>query len=69
MVAPVFEKMAEEYPNVTFVKVDVDEADDVAAKCEIRAMPTFQLYKGGQKIEQFEGANVSMLKQLVQKHA
>lgn len=48
---PIFEKLAEENPEVEFVKVDVDEADDVAAACGIRAMPTFHFYRGGQKVE------------------
>jgi thioredoxin 1 len=33
--------MASETPDVEFVKVDVDDADDVAAACGIQAMPTF----------------------------
>ena len=44
--------MAEENPEAEFVKVDVDEADDVAAACNIRAMPTFHLYRGTEKIEE-----------------
>jgi thiol-disulfide isomerase/thioredoxin len=30
MVAPIFEKMSTDNPEVEFVKVDVDEADEVA---------------------------------------
>lgn len=49
-IAPQFEKLSNEYTSVTFAKVDVDEADDVAAAEGIQAMPTFKFYKGGQKI-------------------
>ena len=69
MIAPILEKMSEEYPNVTFIKVDVDEADEIAGKCGIRAMPTFHFYKGGQKVEQFEGASAPKLQELVKKYA
>eukprot|EP00523_Entomoneis_sp_CCMP467_P012422 CAMPEP_0168792438 /NCGR_PEP_ID=MMETSP0725-20121227/14520_1 /TAXON_ID=265536 /ORGANISM="Amphiprora sp., Strain CCMP467" /LENGTH=107 /DNA_ID=CAMNT_0008843083 /DNA_START=106 /DNA_END=426 /DNA_ORIENTATION=- len=65
MISPIFEQMASENPEVEFVKVDVDETDDVAGTCGIRAMPTFQFYKGGEKVEEMMGADVSKLKQLV----
>jgi len=68
MIAPVFEKMASENPDITFVKVDVDEADDVAAECGIQAMPTFQFYKDGSKVDEFRGANTAQLQALVAKH-
>ena len=51
-----------------FVKVDVDNADDVAAACGIRAMPTFHLYKGGAKIEEMMGADDKKLTALVEQH-
>jgi Thioredoxin len=42
--------MSNEYTSVTFAKVDVDEAEDVAASEGIQAMPTFKFYKGGIKV-------------------
>lgn len=68
MIAPTFEKIASENPDIVFVKVDVDEADDVAAMCGIQAMPTFQFYKSGAKVDEFRGANVAQLQALVAKH-
>jgi len=61
--------MAEDYPDSEFVKVDVDNAADVTAHCSISAMPTFHLYKGGVKVEEFSGADEAKLLELVQKHA
>ena len=57
--------MAEENPDVEFVKVDVDEADDIAAECGIQAMPTFQFYKGGAKVDAFSGASKDQLAMMV----
>ena len=65
MVAPTFEAMAKENPNVVFIKVDVDEAESIAAKCGIKAMPTFHFYKDGKKVEEVVGAKVQKLKSLV----
>ena len=36
--------------NVVFLKVDVDEAEDVAAEYNISAMPTFVFIKDGKKV-------------------
>ena len=40
---PTFEKMAKEYKDVLFCKIDVDEAKQLAAKYAIRSMPTFKV--------------------------
>ncbi len=42
---------------MVFVKVDVDDLDDVAAECGISAMPTFQLYSNGVKVQEMTGAD------------
>ena len=68
-VAPEFEKLAELNPNVVFIKVDVDDASEIAAKCGIRAMPTFHYYKGGEKVAEVVGADVDKIKALVATHA
>jgi len=60
--------MADENPEIEFAKVDVDEADDVAAKCGIRAMPTFQFFRNGEKIEEMMGADQNKLVALVAKY-
>lgn len=47
-VAPVVGKLSETYTNVRFIQVDVDKVRSVAQELEVRAMPTFVLYKDGQ---------------------
>jgi thioredoxin-like negative regulator of GroEL len=64
----VFEKMSEEMPEVEFMKVDVDDAEDVAAACSISAMPTFQFYRNGEKIDEMKGADANKLKALIAQH-
>mmetsp|Transcript_19422 Transcript_19422/g.27453 ORF Transcript_19422/g.27453 Transcript_19422/m.27453 type:complete len:107 (-) Transcript_19422:269-589(-) len=68
MIGPKFEAMAEKYPNAEFVKVDVDEAQDVAEEVGISAMPTFQFYKDGERVDELVGASESKLEALVVKH-
>ncbi|XP_028285603.1 thioredoxin b [Parambassis ranga] len=64
-IGPEFVKESEKPENkdVIFLKVDVDEAEDVSSACGISCMPTFQFYKNGEKVFEFSGANP---KQLVQ---
>ena len=63
MIAPKLEMWSKNYTNVIVVKVDVDEAEDVAAKYEISAMPTFKVFKNGQQVENLLGANEEKVEQ------
>ena len=51
MIAPKLEQMDKDMDNVVFLKVDVDEAEDVAQEYNISAMPTFVFLKNGQKVK------------------
>jgi thioredoxin len=65
MIGPRFAALASECPESIFVKVDVDEAQDVAAKCRITSMPTFHFYHQGKLISQFSGADEASLRAIV----
>ncbi|KAK4702665.1 thioredoxin 1, partial [Phenoliferia sp. Uapishka_3] len=70
MVAPTFQKLATEYlGRVSFFKVDVDKAQDVAQHFKVTAMPTFVVLKGRNKLEEMKGAAPAGLEALVRKHA
>ncbi|EKX48592.1 hypothetical protein GUITHDRAFT_105737 [Guillardia theta CCMP2712] len=63
------ENLAAKYGDkVSFLKVDVDEADDVAASNSIRAVPTFILLKDGGKVEELVGASSAALVASIDKH-
>lgn len=62
MIAPHFEALSQQYPNVIFVKVDVDAQEKISQMCGIRAMPTFQFFKNGKKVDDMCGADVNTLK-------
>ncbi|GAA5996158.1 thioredoxin family protein [Rhodotorula paludigena] len=60
-IAPVFEKLANQYRGVTFCKVDVDKAQEIARAYRISAMPTFVFIKGERKVHEVKGANAAAI--------
>ncbi|XP_075228747.1 thioredoxin-2-like isoform X2 [Lycorma delicatula] len=68
MISPKIEELAKEYPDVVFLKVDVDECEDISSEYEISSMPTFIFIKNGNKLESFSGANYDKLKDTLLKH-
>ncbi|XP_048852373.1 thioredoxin-like [Brienomyrus brachyistius] len=62
-IGPYFTKLSEmpEFQDVIFLKVDVDDAQEVATSCEVRCMPTFQYYKNRAKVHEFSGADEQQL--------
>ncbi|XP_070562922.1 thioredoxin-like [Ptychodera flava] len=64
-ISPKFKAMASEFPNIVFLKVDVDENAETAESCGISCMPTFHFYKNGAKVNEFSGANADKLRELL----
>ncbi|KAB2581078.1 Desumoylating isopeptidase 1 [Lasiodiplodia theobromae] len=60
---PVFDELAEEAGSKgVFIKVDINQAYDVAAKYSVRATPTFITFLKGMKDDQWSGANEPQLR-------
>jgi len=68
-IAPVFTAMAEERPDVLFVKCDVDELAELAAAEGVSSMPTFLFFRNGESIATLRGADPEGLRALVEEHA
>lgn len=64
-IAPTVDKFAEEYPTALFIKVDVDELQEVAQEYLVAAMPTFLLFKEAKVVQKVVGANSSALKKAI----
>lgn len=65
VIGPIFTELSSKYPHCRFLKVDVDDAQDVAKQEGVSSMPTFKFYKQGKCIESFSGANPQKLEQLI----
>lgn len=69
-IAPHYESLSQRYQGrARFLKVDVDEAQDVAQFSSVSAMPTFHFYRNGSRVAQFSGADPNMLDRTVEQHA
>ena len=47
MVGPFIDELAEEMPNVKFVKIDIDKNTEVAAKLGVMSIPNMIVFKNG----------------------
>jgi thioredoxin 1 len=52
---PVFEMIASKYPDIMFVKVNVDEQQDLASRYGIRGIPVIKLFCEGKEVGEFVG--------------
>ena len=69
MIAPLFSELSEQFEgSVIFVKVDVDQNPETAAKYNVSAMPTFVFIKDGEVVERLMGANPTRLQELIEEH-
>ncbi|KAJ0104828.1 hypothetical protein Patl1_19578 [Pistacia atlantica] len=68
-ISPVYTSFASKYPKVVFLKVDIDEARDVAAKWNISSVPTFFFIKNGKEVDTLVGTDKSALEKKIAQHA
>lgn len=65
---PIFAMLSDKIPEVSFGRVDVDKATDVAQEYQISAMPTCLFFQNGLKIDTIVGANPPRLVELIAEH-
>ncbi|KAG6907471.1 hypothetical protein DXG01_008807 [Tephrocybe rancida] len=66
-ISPILEKLSEnqEFADIGFYKVDVDDQEQIAQEVGIKAMPTFMVFHKGNKINELVGANQQGLQTLL----
>ena len=55
MLAPILEELSEEYPDIAFYNVDVDEEQALAAHYRIVAVPSVYVFEDGKMKGSFAG--------------
>ena len=56
IVSPIYDKLAEEYGNFKFCKINVDENPETARKYQIRSIPMQMFFANGEKVAELLGA-------------
>ena len=56
VMSPILDELAEERPDVRFVKLDVDANVDTAVRYGVLSMPTFMVFRGGEPVLKLVGA-------------
>ena len=67
---PILQKLAEEYQGkFLLAKVDTDKQQAIAAQWGIRSLPTVKLFKNGEVIDEFQGAQPeSVIRSILEPH-
>ncbi|MGL5316483.1 MAG: thioredoxin [Peptostreptococcaceae bacterium] len=55
MLAPVFQEAANEFANVKFFKVDIDQSLDLARQYNVSSVPTVMIFRDGDLVETLVG--------------
>ena len=56
MVSPIYDKLADEYENFKFCKMNVDENHETARKYQIQSIPMQMFFANGERVDEQLGA-------------
>ncbi len=66
-IAPFFNSLKDKYPSIKFLKLDIDENQEMARKYKIESIPAFILFKDGLEKDRMIGANKVKLEEMISK--
>ncbi|MYR46209.1 thioredoxin domain-containing protein [Streptomyces sp. SID5910] len=67
LIEPTVEELTERYPQITFVKVDIEKFEQMGTENDVVVFPTFVFFKNGVRQEpSVVGANRTELEEKVQ---
>jgi thioredoxin 1 len=55
MLSPLVEKLGNDHPEVKVIKIDVDEAEELAAAYNVYSIPTLVYFENGKAVRQSVG--------------
>ena len=64
--APRYSQLAEEFKNINFFKVDIDDCEEFTNKFNIKSVPTFIILNKGEKKHEIVGVDENKLISIIQ---
>uniref|UniRef100_A0A0G4FSW4 Thioredoxin n=1 Tax=Chromera velia CCMP2878 TaxID=1169474 RepID=A0A0G4FSW4_9ALVE len=61
MMKAAVEELSSKYPQVAFVRVNVEDMSELSDLEGVTAMPTFVFYKNSKRLDEFTGASAATL--------
>ena len=58
-IGPIYAGLEHTFPSITFLKVDVDDAEELAGSYSIQSLPTFVFLRNGVEFHRIEGADIN----------
>ncbi len=55
MFIPIFDEYSEKNPDISLIKIDIDENAELAGNNKVTGVPTIVAYKNGKEISRFSG--------------
>ena len=68
-IAPTFTNLSNQFPNVNFIKVNVETAAEISQSLRVSAMPTFIFFRAGVEQDRLQGGDPQQLASKVELYA
>ncbi|KAI9271346.1 thioredoxin-1, partial [Sporodiniella umbellata] len=69
VLAPMLSKVVASNPEVTLVKVNVDDCQEIASEFKVAALPTVSAFYEGKVVDTFVGVQPAKIPEFIKKHA
>lgn len=66
-ISPYIKQLSVKYPNIFFLKIDVDRLPEISAFYKVRAMPTFVILRNNREVTRGTGASTVLINDLIKK--
>jgi thioredoxin 1 len=67
-ISPYIEELSEIFDNVKFIKIDVEQMEELSISFKIEAMPTFVILKNGKEETRIVGCDKDKLKKMLKEY-
>jgi thioredoxin 1 len=65
-IAPFIEELVVSYPNITFLKIDIEDASDISDYHNITSIPFFKFYKNEIEITSYCGTDKRIIQEALE---